>query len=269
MELAAKASVDHIHVEDHASANDVREDKDTTEVFQNTDLEISITKVECSEREHNTTSSSCVVTAVLTNAAPVSPNWADDVHVLSNLTFNAADDCTVTPVTEQPAAAVLSIGEPLTVTAKADISCSNSARHSVSVKATLTNDPDLDPHAVDADEATAQWNPSDIKPRSLPSSINLRKAGLVPFALLGTADFDPRTDVDFNSLRFGVTGSEDTVVRCATGGEDVNDDGRIDVVCFAETANMGLTPTTTVMTITGMLTSGTPFYSQDAVKVLS
>jgi hypothetical protein len=107
----------------------------------------------------------------------------------------------------------------------------------------------------------------DVEPRSLPSSINIGKNGIVPFAVLSTAAFDALSDVELSSLRFGRTGTEASVVSCGPEGEDVNDDGRPDLVCHAQAQSLGLTCDTTVLRLTGRTTDGVVFFGEDTISV--
>ncbi|MGB2933812.1 MAG: hypothetical protein WBB91_00825 [Nostocoides sp.] len=232
----------------------------TTEVFEEVDLEVEVAALDCTEREHNVMSSECVATLEISNHGP-----ATAVTTLTNISFDVESDCTVVPATED-VEVVLDAHTTTVRSVTAVITCTASTRHTVRVSATLANAPS-DPHAVDQDTATLQWLPNDTKPRSLPSSVNISKSGVLPFAILATAEFDPLADVDIDSLTYGVTGSEDSVIRCAPGGEDVNDDGLLDLVCHADTTATKITCTTTVLHLHGVLTSGEEFVSQDNVKV--
>lgn len=208
------------------------------------------------------TSSECVDTVAVTNNGP-----ATAVQTLTDVTFDVAPDCVATPASSQTTQLTLDAGQTATVTAGVSVACTLGSRHAVGVQAVLHNAP-TDPHAVDNDTAFASWLPSDTKPRSLPSSINLRKVGDVPFAVLATAEFDPLTDLVISSLRYGVTGTEDSVVRCGLEGEDVNDDGLRDLVCQASTPDTGVALGTTVLMVTGVTVDGVPFFSQDDVNVV-
>lgn len=75
----------------------------------------------------------------------------------------------------------------------------------------------------------------DIKPGGgAVAPINPKSKGGIPVALLSSDDFDA-LKVDFASLTFGSTGDERSLQRCGKGGEDVNSDGRLDLVCHFET----------------------------------
>ena len=76
----------------------------------------------------------------------------------------------------------------------------------------------------------ARYIDIDIKPESMPNTINRGSHGAVPVALLSSADFDVAT-VDVSSLGFGRTGLEPSLAFCSRGFEDVNGDGLPDSVC--------------------------------------
>jgi hypothetical protein len=69
--------------------------------------------------------------------------------------------------------------------------------------------------------------------------INPRSKGKIPVALLGSASFDVE-DVDVNSLRFGASGQERSLHKCAKHPRDVNRDGFADLVCHFYTQRTGL-----------------------------
>lgn len=60
--------------------------------------------------------------------------------------------------------------------------------------------------------------------------LNPKSRGNVPVALLSSADFDA-LKADRSSITFGSTGDERSLLRCGKEGEDVNRDGRPDLVC--------------------------------------
>ena len=70
-----------------------------------------------------------------------------------------------------------------------------------------------------------------IKPGSGASApLNLKSKGNIPVALLSSDEFDA-LNVVVESLTFGATGDENSRRSCGKGGEDVNGDGRLDLVC--------------------------------------
>jgi hypothetical protein len=79
----------------------------------------------------------------------------------------------------------------------------------------------------------------DIKPGPGPNDVNLRSNGTIPVALLSDESFDPLTDVDRSSIRFGATGYDTRALRCA--GERVNADRILDLVCHFRVSELGFT----------------------------
>jgi len=71
----------------------------------------------------------------------------------------------------------------------------------------------------------------DIKPGSDPNSINPESKGKIPVAIFSSPDFDAPNVVDQDSLTFGPTGDEGSLAFCSPSSEDVNDDGRDDLIC--------------------------------------
>jgi hypothetical protein len=71
----------------------------------------------------------------------------------------------------------------------------------------------------------------EIKPGSGElAPINPKARGNVPVALLSSAEFDALT-VNQESLTFGATGKESSLLRCNKEATDVNGDGKLDLVC--------------------------------------
>lgn len=60
--------------------------------------------------------------------------------------------------------------------------------------------------------------------------LNPKSKGNVPVALLSSKDFDA-LKADRASITFGSSGDERSLLRCGKDGEDVNGDGRPDLVC--------------------------------------
>lgn len=119
----------------------------------------------------------------------------------------------------------------------------------------------------------------DITPTESPNSVNLGSSGLLPVAILSTATFDAR-DVDPATVTLGDEAGTDTPVAQQNNGryhakvEDVNGDGRRDLVVMFETpalvANGDLTMSTTELVLRGFLDDGcTNFRGTDSVRVVS
>ena len=82
----------------------------------------------------------------------------------------------------------------------------------------------------------------DIKPGENPVTINTKSEGKLPLAILSSRVFSAPGMVDTASLTFGATGRELSLAFCNPNGEDVNGDGRLDLVCHFNTSDTGLKP---------------------------
>jgi len=90
-------------------------------------------------------------------------------------------------------------------------------------------------------------------------------------AILSTATFDART-VDVDSLRFGRTGAEDSLIRTPRGEPryrltDVNGDGRLDLVVEFEVEHLGFRDGDTMGMLAGRTLGGMSFTALDEVTI--
>ena len=104
----------------------------------------------------------------------------------------------------------------------------------------------------------------DIKPGSGSNSVNPRSKGVIPLAVLGSADFDA-TQVFPTTALFGPDGASP-----AHNGhlEDVNDDGFMDMVLHFKTQKTGIDCGDTEATLVGQIMDGTLITGTDAVKTV-
>jgi hypothetical protein len=109
----------------------------------------------------------------------------------------------------------------------------------------------------------------DIKPGSFPNSINRKSDGKIPVAILSSSTFDAPAQVDPNSLTFGHTGNENSLVFCNASPEDVNQDGLLDLVCHFDTQTAAFQPGDTQGILKGKTTSGTPITGTDSVRIVN
>jgi hypothetical protein len=101
----------------------------------------------------------------------------------------------------------------------------------------------------------------DIKPGSCPNSINLKSKGVLPVAVLTTADFDA-SDVNPSSVFFaGASPLRWTM-------EDVDEDGDMDLLFHFKTQDLNLESTSTEATLTGYTTWDNPITGTDSVKIV-
>ena len=110
--------------------------------------------------------------------------------------------------------------------------------------------------------------PIDIKPGSPLNQINLKSNGRIRVAILSTASFDAPSQVDRQSLTFGETGSEKTLVGCERNTPDVNHDGRTDLVCSFEIRGAGFRPGDRVGTLMGRTLTGVPLFGSDSIHIV-
>jgi VCBS repeat-containing protein len=113
----------------------------------------------------------------------------------------------------------------------------------------------------------------DIQPGDSNNAVNSKSN--ISVAILSSATFDAR-DVDISSLRFGRTGDEDSLVRHKKTNlpksfrwEDVNGDGRLDLIVQFDADLTGLVAGDTEAHLTGRLSDGTALAGSDEVAVKS
>lgn len=263
MLLTATVALDHVHVREVDPDDDSATTNDTVEVFEPADLRIvEPLRIACGERRVGPSQFTCTVITQVENGGP-----ATAVASRLDVTLSGAPDCVFDPAGSHTERFNLDAGGRRTFTETWRVSCTAPTRHTFLAVSTIATD---EPHAEDRtlanNTAVVRWVPMDVKPGSDPSSVNIGKQGTVPFAVLSTPDFQASTDVVVDSLLFGRTGYEDSVLGCKASTEDVNLDGFGDLVCHADTQATGLQCRDTEMVLTGHLADGTPFESQDTVK---
>jgi hypothetical protein len=104
----------------------------------------------------------------------------------------------------------------------------------------------------------------DIKPGSSTNVVNFRNRGVVPVAVLTTADFDATT-LNVASLKFGPGGATEAHGRGHF--EDVDGDGDIDLMLHFNTQATGLTNSDGSATLVGTTRSGIPVAGSDVLNV--
>jgi hypothetical protein len=113
----------------------------------------------------------------------------------------------------------------------------------------------------------------DADPGDDTNTIDLKRDKKVAVAILSTSSLNAPLDVDLNSLTFGRTGDEDSVVRHRKRGtikfevEDVNGDGLLDLVVYFETTKTGFEVGDTEATLKGQLLDGTLIEGTSDVEV--
>jgi hypothetical protein len=106
----------------------------------------------------------------------------------------------------------------------------------------------------------------DIKPGSSTNPIQRGAAGSTPVAILSSATFSAPARVMQSSLTFGRTGTETSFVKC-DAPQDVNGDGRLDLVCKFDTKKSGFQLGNTVGVLRGRTVAGARFEGTDVVTI--
>jgi 6-phosphogluconolactonase (cycloisomerase 2 family) len=106
-----------------------------------------------------------------------------------------------------------------------------------------------------------------VKPGDTDPAINSKSNGKIPVAILATSTFDPLTQVDTTSLKFGHSGTENSLAFCNANGEDVNGDGLPDLVCHFNTPACDFQVGDTQANLTGKTLGGTAIKGTAAITV--
>lgn len=102
--------------------------------------------------------------------------------------------------------------------------------------------------------------------------LNSLSRGAIEVAILSQDGFNPRTDVNQASLKFGANGDEESLRKCfnnARSSRDYNGDDVADLVCIFSNRKSGLTYDSETATLTGVTNGGEAFTAADIdLKVL-
>jgi hypothetical protein len=116
-------------------------------------------------------------------------------------------------------------------------------------------------------KSTMQTVNIDIKPGNNERSVlNPNAKGAIPVMLLSNPDFNP-FQVDVASLKFGRTGDEASLSRCAKDGRDVNGDGIADRLCHFDNEKADFWKSSAMGYIKGTK-AGKPFQGSGDLKVV-
>lgn len=108
--------------------------------------------------------------------------------------------------------------------------------------------------------------PVDVHPGTGANDINVRAKGVVPVAILSTDSFDAPTAVDVSTIQFGPNGAP--VARDRGHIEDVNGDGRLDLVFQFDTQATGIACGDTVVSLWGQTVSGVLIQGIDSIHTV-
>lgn len=104
----------------------------------------------------------------------------------------------------------------------------------------------------------------DVKPGDHPTSLEPKREGMVPIAVLSSKEFDA-TSVDLSSIRAGATGVEGTMFRSMK--EDVDHDGDVDLMILFRVAELALTCNSKGITVKGKTAQGLDFEGTETVTM--
>ena len=108
----------------------------------------------------------------------------------------------------------------------------------------------------------------EVKPGSKGlAPLNPKSKGKVPVAILGALNFSA-VNVDTSTVTFGATGDEQSLSKCAKSGNDVNNDGHLDLVCHFENQLAGFRSGDIEGVLKGQTKSGEMFEGRALLKVL-
>lgn len=105
----------------------------------------------------------------------------------------------------------------------------------------------------------------DIKPGSYPNSITPDNSGVIPVAILTTADFDALT-IDADSVLFGPDEAERSHRQAHV--YDVDGDGDLDLLFHFRTQQTGIAAGDTEACVTGQTFDGVPITGCDSVQTV-
>ena len=97
--------------------------------------------------------------------------------------------------------------------------------------------------------------------------VNPKSRGNIPVALLSSAEFNALT-VDYQSLTFGATGTEASLLRCNREGQDIDGDGRPDLVCHFDTQTADFEPGDSEAVVKGKTTAGRAFEGRGHIRTV-
>jgi CSLREA domain-containing protein len=108
----------------------------------------------------------------------------------------------------------------------------------------------------------------DVRPGSTDNTVSLKIGGLLPVAVLSSATVDASL-VNVATARINNVGAaKRTNGTYLSSLEDVNADGRVDLVLFFEVSKLGLRLQTTSLTLRATLTDGRQIQGTDAIRVV-
>jgi cadherin domain-containing protein len=200
----------------------------------------------------------------------VGPVAATDPDADQSRTFRIAAGNVANAFAIDPVTGLLTVNNPAALDYEARTSIS------LTVEATDSGSPALSASGtIKVDLTDVLELVMDIKPGDATNTINVKTESKIAVAILSTSSFDAAAQIDVNSLTFGQTGVENSLLRNRKTGlpqyevRDVDGDGLLDLVVSFDTAKTGLTVGATQATLKGRLKDGTTFQLTGPVRVVS
>ncbi|MGQ0735671.1 MAG: hypothetical protein ACT4QD_18710 [Acidobacteriota bacterium] len=104
----------------------------------------------------------------------------------------------------------------------------------------------------------------DVKPGDTPTTLEPNRQGMVPVAILSSAQFDA-TSIDTTTIRLGPTGTEAGVER--SNRDDVNRDKRIDLMLLIRVQELKLKCGDTAIRLKAKTTDGRDVEGSEALTL--
>ena len=104
----------------------------------------------------------------------------------------------------------------------------------------------------------------DVKPGDTPTSIEPKREGMIPVAILTTREFDARR-VDPATVRIGATGTEAAVFRSMS--EDIDRDGDPDLLLLFRVQEMKIECRDATLRLRGKTLDGQQIQGEETVKM--
>lgn len=105
----------------------------------------------------------------------------------------------------------------------------------------------------------------DVKPGDTPTTLEPKREGMVPIAILSTKDFDA-AQIDPDTVRAGATGSEASIFRSMM--EDVDNDQDADLLLLFRVPHLALTCGVKSVVVKGKTQKGQDFEGAEAVAMV-
>jgi hypothetical protein len=105
----------------------------------------------------------------------------------------------------------------------------------------------------------------DVKPGDTPTTLEPKREGMVPIAILSTKDFDAAR-VDAETVRAGATGSEASMFKSMM--EDVDNDKDVDLLLLFRVPQLALTCSVKAVIVKGKTEKGQDFEGTEAVTMV-